>query len=167
MKAMSRCVFRTQLIPSVIFGLILVSPIHSEGLTISSISLLPASSSAPLAAVLKLTTDDNSRVSVSVNDGTETWTRNFYNYDTNHSVPLLGFRPDTTNEITVTVHDVSGKAVVAATPLIFITGPLPSDFPRINILKREPEKMEPGYTLFRVVNINDRHGVFPIGEQFR
>ncbi|HKI69482.1 MAG TPA: aryl-sulfate sulfotransferase, partial [Verrucomicrobiae bacterium] len=110
--------------------------------------MLPASSNAPLAAVLKLTTDLSSRVCVSVNDGADTWTRNFYDYDTTHTVPLLGFRPDTTNEITVAVHDPSGNTVTAAEPLTFITGPLPSGFPKIDVFKAEPNKMEPGFTLF-------------------
>jgi len=160
MKAMSSCLFQSRLIQSVTFGSILASATCSNALTISSVSLLPASSSAPLAAVLQLTTDDSSRVSVSASDGTETWTRDFYNYDTTHSVPLLGFKPSTTNEITVTVYDQFGNAATASEPLIFITGPLPADFPRINLLKSVPEKMEPGFTLFRVVNINDRRSYF-------
>ncbi|HKI70692.1 MAG TPA: aryl-sulfate sulfotransferase, partial [Verrucomicrobiae bacterium] len=92
------------------------------------------------------------RVSVSVNDGTETWTHDFYDYETTHSVPLLGFKPDTTNEITVKVHDRFGNTATNSVPLVFITGPLPSDFPRINVLKSVPAKMEPGFTLFRSQN---------------
>src|SRR5262245_34929078 len=56
-----------------------------------AISILPglsisSSPNAPLAARLVLTTDVPSRVSVSMTNGSEGWTRNFYDYGTNHTV---------------------------------------------------------------------------------
>jgi len=63
-------------------------------------------------------------------------------------VPLLGFKPDRTNEITVTVHDRYGNEFTASEPAVFITGPLPADFPTIVLLSSQPDRMEPGYTLF-------------------
>ena len=92
---------------------------------------------------------------MTVNDGRETWSRDFYNYETNHVVPLLGFKPDTTNEITVIVYDQSGSAATNSAPLIFITAPLPAGFPPINVVKSQPTKMELGFTLF---NDHDFYG---------
>jgi len=89
---------------------------------------------------------------VSVNDGTNTWKRNFLDYSTVHSIPLLGFKPSLANTITVTVHDKSRNALTAANPVVFTTAPLPANFPKLVLLASNPDKMEPGYTLFRGQN---------------
>ncbi len=128
--------------------------INLQALTILTGPSVATAANAPLAGVLTLTTDDPSRVSVSVSDGTNTWQRNFYDYATNHSIPLLGFKSDRTNLIAVTVHDKFRNAVTAADPLEFITDPLPSDFPPSLLITNQPAKMEPGYTLLRIVNRN-------------
>jgi hypothetical protein len=99
---------------------------------------------------LQLTTDAKSRIGVSVNDGTGGWERRFYDYGTAHSVPLFGFKPGRTNAITVTPYDENRNQATAAPPLVFITAPLPTDFPNIVPRQSEPARMEPGYTLFRV-----------------
>jgi arylsulfate sulfotransferase len=87
-----------------------------------------------------------------VNDGTNTWERNFLDYTNVHSTTLLGFKPGRTNAITVTVHDKYRNEVTASHPVNFITAPLPSNFPNIVLLSSKPDKMEPGYTLFRGLN---------------
>jgi hypothetical protein len=126
----------------------------AEGLTILSGPSFAAAASAPLAGTLELTTDVPSRVSVSVSDGMGSWERDFYDYGTNHSVPLFGFKPGRTNHVTVTVRDRFRNEFTAAAPLVFITDPLPADFPVMTVLVSEPANMEPGYTLFQVVNVN-------------
>jgi hypothetical protein len=65
---------------------------------------------------------------------------------------LLGFKPDRAYAIRVTVQDRAGNRLTAPDPIPFITDPLPVDFPKIKVLKSDPEKMEPGYTLFRPRN---------------
>ena len=97
-----------------------------------------------------MTTDEASRVSVSVSDGNGSWKRDFYDFGTTHSVTLLEFKPGRTNAITVTVFDRYRNQIMAAQPLQFITDPLPMNFPNLNLLHSEPDRMEPGYTLFRV-----------------
>lgn len=114
-------------------------------------SFTPATN-APLAGVLTLTTDADSLVSVSVNDGKKPWKRDFFDFGTNHSETLLGFKADRTNKITVTVRDRFRNSFAVAEPLVFITAPLPTDMPAIRLLTNNVEKMEPGYTLFRVGN---------------
>src|SRR5207244_1133565 len=54
----------------------------------------------------------------------------------------------------VTVRDQLRNEFTPSSPLIIVTDPLPSDFPVINLLVNDPDRMEPGYTLFRVVNNN-------------
>ncbi len=130
-------------------------PLCAHALTITTGPSFSPAESAPLAGVLQLSTDVDSRVSVSVTEGTNTWQRNFYDYGTAHSLPLLGFKPGRTNAITVTVHDRYRNAVTASQPLLFVTGPLPDDFPPSVLLASQPDKMKPGYTLFRLQNYND------------
>jgi hypothetical protein len=152
MKVASRrlLVRRSILIPA--FASIWLVSIHALALTITSPPTLTRATNAPLAGILQLATDVPSRVSVSVNDGTTVWTHDFLDYGANHSLTLLGFKPNRTNEVTVTARDQYQNAVTADQPVAFITGPVPSDFPKMVLLTNQPERMEPGYTLFRIVN---------------
>ena len=121
---------------------------------------------APLAGTLALTTDQSSRVSIEVLDGTNVWSRNFYDYNTNHLIPLLGFRPGRSNVISVTVEDKLHNPTTAAQPVVFQSPQLPSDFPKIVLLTNVPDKMEPGYTLFRILNLNNNKGYITIVDNF-
>ena len=105
---------------------------------------------AALAGTLQVTTDVPTRVSVSVSDGHASWQRSFYDFATAHSVPLLGFKAGRTNQISVTAYDRYRRQVTAPQPLVFITSPLPTNFPNVVLLHSEPARMEPGYTLFNV-----------------
>jgi hypothetical protein len=127
--------------------------IGSQAITISSGPAFTQAAPAPLAGTLQLTTDVSSRVSVSVSDGMETWKRDFYDYGMTHTVPLFGFKPGRTNNTTVTVWDRFRNGFTAAAPIVFITDPLPASFPVFTVLTCNPEKMEPGYTLFRVADV--------------
>lgn len=124
----------------------------SPGVTLLSGPLFVPATNAPLAGVLQLTTDVDARVCVSVDDGTSSWSRNFYEFNRNHSVVLAGFKPGRTNQILVTVHDQAQNIYAATQPLIFVTARLPADFPHSVVLQSDPSKMEPGYTLFIIQN---------------
>lgn len=113
---------------------------------ISSPSITPAAN-APLAGELKLTTDVETRVSVLVSSGTSLWEKDFYDYSTTHSLPLLGFKPGETNEILVTVYDKDRNAYTATQSLTFATAHLPANFPTHTVLTSQPNQMEPGYML--------------------
>src|SRR6185369_14053779 len=91
--------------------------------------------------------------------------RHFYEYATTHSLSLYGFKPGQTNYLTVTVHDRFRNEATNAQPLIVSTVPLPSDFPKLTLLKNQPEKMEPGYTLFRLVNQSNSQAYLVIVDQ--
>jgi arylsulfate sulfotransferase len=117
---------------------------------------------APLAGNLQLTTDTGSRICVLVSDGTDFWERNFYDFATNHSVPLAGFKPGRTNLIQVIVYDKDQNAYTAGQMLTFITPPLPADFPTSVILTNNPSQMEPGYTLFIIANRTTSNGYITI-----
>jgi hypothetical protein len=124
----------------------------AQGITILPGTALTNSSTAPLAARLTIATDVPSRVSVTMTNGTESWSRNFYDYSTAHAVPLYGFKAGRTNYLSVIVRDKLGNAATNSQGLVLVTAALPADFPKLNLLTNQPEQMEPGYTLFRLVN---------------
>jgi arylsulfate sulfotransferase len=124
----------------------------APGVALLSGPTFTPSTNAVLAGLLRVTTDVDSRVSVSVSDGIGSWTRNFHVCTRTHSLPLAGFKPGRTNQILVTVFDQLQNAQTASQPLVFVTPPLPADFPHSVVLHSEPDKMEPGYTLFIVQN---------------
>ena len=122
----------------------------TEGVVFLSSPEFTPSRQAPLAGVLRVSTDEECRVSVAVDDGHITWERDFFQYAREHAIPLFGFKPARTNDIRVTVHDRNRSQAEFAGAVRFITDPLPSIFPKLTTLKSIPEKMEPGYTLFRL-----------------
>jgi len=135
-----------------ILWVFLITSGSSPAVTLLSNPAFTPSTNAVLAGLLSVTTDVNSRISVSVSDGASSWTRNFHDFSRTHSVPLAGFKPGRTNQILVTVFDQSQAAQTAAQPLVFVTPPLPPDFPHSVVVHSEPVNMEPGYTLFIVQN---------------
>jgi len=139
-----------------------VACFNAGAVTILTGPTFTPASSAPLAGLLRLTTDVSSRVSIQVNEGTNLWQRDFYNFTTNQSLPLLGFKPGRTNLIQVTVYDTRHNAFAAAQPLRFVTPALPAGFPRSTVLTNAPSLMEPGYTLFVVLNRNTLVGYITI-----
>ena len=139
-----------RVVVSWLIAVILTIPQWSHAITILSGPSFSHSTNAPLAALLELTTDVDSRISVLVSDGTGLWEKDFFDYTTNHSVPLLGFKPDQTNQILVTVYDKERNSSTAAQLLTFVTAPLPADFPGYTVLTNEPGEMEPGYILCMV-----------------
>ncbi|HEV2211299.1 MAG TPA: aryl-sulfate sulfotransferase [Verrucomicrobiae bacterium] len=117
---------------------------------VSGPTFTPATN-APLAGRLQLATDSASRVSVSVDDGTSVWTHDFYDFGTTHSVPLLGFKPGTTNVISISLYDQNQNLTAVEQTLTFVSPALPLDFPILTVLQDDPSRMEPGYTLFHIV----------------
>jgi arylsulfate sulfotransferase len=135
-----------------LIAVILTFPRWTHAVIILSGPTFAPATNAPLAGRLQLTTDVNSRIGVLVSDGTDIWEKDFYDYSTNHSVPLLGFKPNRTNQILVTVYDNERNAYTAPQLLTFFTAPLPVDFPVYHVLTSEPDQMEPGYVLSMVAN---------------
>jgi len=126
--------------------------LNCQALTVVSGPSFTPATNAPLAGELALQTDAPSQVSVTVFDGIETWQRDFFDYGTNHSLSLLGFKLNRTNQITVTVRDAYRNSLTVAPPLTFVTGPLPTNMPMLTLITNDPSRMEPGYTMFRVQN---------------
>jgi arylsulfate sulfotransferase len=101
----------------------------------------------PLAGVVELTTDVSTRVTLTISDGSDSWVREFAEFQTEHYLPILGLKPDNSYSVEVIVTDQADESLVLAPLLPAVTGPLPVDFPNINVLFSDSTKMEPGFTL--------------------
>jgi arylsulfate sulfotransferase len=101
----------------------------------------------PLAGVVQLTTDVPTRVTLSISNGLENWTKEFAEYQTDHYLPILGLKPNYTYSIEATLTDETHETLLVTSIPQAITGPLPDDFPTISTLISIPSRMEPGYTL--------------------
>ena len=132
-----------------------------QALTVLSGPAFVPATNAPLAGLLQLATDVDSRVSVQVSDGANTWERDFYDFATTHSETLMGFKPGRTNQMVVTCYD---KHRNASTPqlLTFVTAPLPANFPTSVVLTNQPGLMEPGDTLFVMLRNYSQTGAYII-----
>ena len=129
------------------------SPAFGAPVTITTAPTIVLAPDAPLARVLELTTNKPTRVKVEADDGAmHSWVKEFYQFSRVHAIPLFGFKPDRTYELTVTVFAGNGDALVAPDSLEVSTDPLPTNFPPIQVLASHPEKMEPGYTLVTMRN---------------
>jgi len=103
--------------------------------------------STPLAGVLELSTEVPTRVMLDVSDGIDDWQIEFEDFNTEHSLPVLGFRPGRTHTVLIRAVDEGNNDVIEPTVLEVTTEPLPQDFPVISVTST-PELMEPGVTLF-------------------
>ena len=120
-------------------------------LAVTSGHVLTPAPNAPLAVVYDVTTNEFSRVSFTASDGVESFEKSFPAVSKVHSVPLFGFKPDRDYDVTVTLTDLAGNTLEPGT-LSFTTDPLPADFPPLEVLVSDPDKMEPGFTLLRAAN---------------
>ena len=119
---------------------------------IRSATLLPApNKSTPQVAVLELKASRPVRVRLRIGDGKRKWEVSPTSaYASEHSLPILGLRPDRTHAITAEVIDRAGNVAESQTFEVK-TPPLPEGFPEIRATVSQPEKMEDGVTLFNLI----------------
>ena len=107
----------------------------------------------PLAAIMRVTTDTPTRLTLNIDDGERSWSVTpSQSMTTNHEVPVLGMRAGLTHTITATLENSSGQTA-ETTAQTFETPPRPDAFPTPVITAHDPSRMEPGVTLF---NVNGR-----------
>ncbi len=109
--------------------------------------ILDPNGTTPLAGVVHLATDLPARVTLEVSDGEGSRTIEFAEFKTDFSLPVLGLKPNRQYSIEVKVTDQNNQQLIAAPALQAVTGPLPDDFPDIEVLVSQPALMEPGYTM--------------------
>ena len=102
----------------------------------------------PLAALLSLSTDEPTEMTVRIADGERTWDATSSDgFATEHSLMVLGMRPGRVHHISAVVNDQSGN-VSETRPLPLEMPRLPADLAHPELIISNPELMEPGVTLF-------------------
>ena len=102
----------------------------------------------PLAAQATFETTRLATVALEFDDGARRWTVDTgERARTHHVVPILGMRPGRTHVVRVLVTDENGVTNTSE-PFEVTTDPLPHDFPPIDVRVSQPDRMEPGVTLF-------------------
>ncbi|MEQ9618341.1 MAG: aryl-sulfate sulfotransferase [Deltaproteobacteria bacterium] len=101
---------------------------------------------APLAGILELTTLVPTRIVLDVSDGDDNWQIVFEEFNTDHSLAVLGFRPGEKHTVLVSALDEDG-GIVNEDLIEVETDPLPEDFPDFSVTS-DVQTMEPGVTLF-------------------
>jgi hypothetical protein len=105
----------------------------------------------PLAALLTLATDIPTRLEVTISDSSHSHVITFNEFETSHSHPVLGLKPDRTYSVSVTAVSRQDARITFAEKLELATDPLPEGFPQIVTETSKPDAMEPGYTVFDVI----------------
>ncbi len=126
------------------------------GPVLSNVSLIGnPNPTVPLAAILSLTTNEPSELTLNINDGDRSWsvTPNDQMV-TQHEVPVIGLRAGRVHTITASLQDADGNETLSE-GLTFETPPLPDAFPTPVVTVHNPDAMEPGVTVF---NVNGRWG---------
>jgi arylsulfate sulfotransferase len=104
-----------------------------------------------MAAVVEFATDRPVRVTLLLKESrSERLLATWKSFRKEYVLPVFGFRPGSTNAITIEISDQFGNASKSR-PLIFIVDPLPHDFPPIQTVISQPLRMEPGTRLFDVI----------------
>ena len=134
-----------------LLGLLVTTGCGDRAPSIGNVALAdPPSARAPLAARLTLSTNEPSVITLTIDDGNRRWSVTpSSELGVDHSVLVLGLRPDATHEVVVTATDAAGNQTASA-PVAIVTDPLPDDFPPIEMKVSDPERSEPGVTLMAV-----------------
>jgi hypothetical protein len=106
---------------------------------------------APLVGIVNLETDEPTRAFLTVSDDERSWKLDSgCEFQTNHSIVVLGLRPGTTHHFQAEVVDRRFNRT-SVPELELATAPLPTDFPPISVISN-PAKMAPGVTIFGVAS---------------
>ena len=108
----------------------------------------------PLAAILRFEADRPVTSRVAIRDGERAWTLQFPpEANPRDGLPILGLRPGRRHVFTVTIVDDAGRSATHPHSPWFHSPPLPIDsreWPTLDVVKSDPEAMEPGVTLLSV-----------------
>ncbi|GMR23653.1 MAG: aryl-sulfate sulfotransferase [Acidobacteriota bacterium] len=121
---------------------------------IVAIELVPNDNvKAPLAAKLRMTTDEPTRLAFEIDDGQRRWTVSPDGDDCplgiDHEAPVLGLHAAREHSIVVVATDAAGNET-RSEPFEITTPSPPELFPDFEVVVREPERMEPGFTFFNL-----------------
>lgn len=93
----------------------------------------------PLAGLVDLTTDIPAQVTLVIGNSRDLWAVEFPDFQTEHSLPVLGLKPNGGYTVQIRVTGQTGGNQLLGVALPAVTGPLPPDFPVIETLVSMPE----------------------------
>jgi len=112
---------------------------------VSGPTLTRPTTGVKLARILSLETDLPSRIAVRLESEDLVESHEYPGFSTEHSLPIFGFRPDRSWDVTITVTGEAGGGFSVLEGVE--TDPLPELWPQIEVHQRVPEDMAPGLTL--------------------
>ncbi len=105
---------------------------------------------APLIAIVEFESSQPVVPSLIISDGQREWEQPWSSTPSRrHRLAALGLRPNRQHTIRVKVVSAD-QASQLSLPLTFVTPPLPDNFPPLRTVVSQPDRMEPGLTLFSV-----------------
>ncbi len=111
--------------------------------------LTPPHPLCPLATKLQLATDLPTLAWAHITDGIRHWTVvSGDTYQTDHVLPLVGFRAGTRHWIRVRIESVTGQETLHPDVLRFDAAPVPPDFPVFEVTTLDPSRQDHGLTVF-------------------
>jgi hypothetical protein len=117
---------------------------------ISQPVLVPnASGSVPLTAYVEFTTNIPTSARIELK-GSGTSRELIFDDVSNqtHRLPVIGLKAGRAYELSVHAADADGNSIAFGHPLPLRTSKLPADFPPLQVTISQPDRMEPGWTLF-------------------
>jgi hypothetical protein len=107
----------------------------------------------PLAGRIVFSTIDEYKTQMTMSDGETQETVQFSQFQTEHEYMVLGCKPGRAYTLDLTLEDYDANLRTYEQVVTFETDDLPSDFPSMAVTS-DPERMEPGITLFSPTNFN-------------
>jgi arylsulfate sulfotransferase len=138
-----------------LFGSIFACLVHAKDKdmfsTLPSVEPNP-NTRVPLAAIVRFDTEATiAKTTITVKNSDNEWS---FDYDGDRDpaegLPVIGFRPGKAHRITVAFIDVQGRTI-KSDPVTYRAPALPTapeEFPKINLVKVDTGRAEPGYRLF-------------------
>lgn len=106
---------------------------------------------APLAGKLELEANEPVTISLEVDDGEEQWTLSpGGELQTTHRVPVVGLRAGKRHVIRVRAVDAAGNEALSD-ELEFDAVSVPDEFPELELVHNDVDRMEPGYKLIELL----------------
>jgi len=120
---------------------------------VRDVAVVQPNESVPLARMVRFSTDRPAIPIITVSDGAREWTVPASDVpETTHEVPIVGMRAATRHTVSISLQGDGGGRSGEVAVADFETPALPTDhFPPIEVKVSDPERMEPGVTMFSVL----------------
>ena len=136
----------------ILVAAVCLSACSSGKVDLEAVFIPNPSGRVPLAASIEFRIDQTFSATLTVSDGVNELSHEFGDLSAgDHSLPVLGMRPDREHSIKLETKTADGKQSVQT--FTHTTPPLPAnprEFPPINVRISEPDRMEPGITFLSV-----------------